>query len=115
MAKQRQNATAPERSAASAGWLLAAPAIWALHFFALYGAHTLLCIPPFTGAAGWLQAIVIGVTAIALLALAVSFRRARIPAKADFWNAAPLYLALLSALAVLWSGAATIFVSSCGT
>lgn len=98
---------------------LAGPMIWAMHFFLLYGAHTLIC-----SAAGarpdWLMLpIAIGLTAVACVTLGFialhggSVLQERDQEGARFLRDTGRLLAGLGLLAVLWTAWPTGVVSSC--
>lgn len=92
--------------------IFAGPGIWFAHFVMLYGAEALICTPPIASS----RAIVwagLAATAVALTALgafALMLWRERVPDEAPhehtgaaFLRGAPLLLAVLSILAVIWT------------
>jgi hypothetical protein len=114
----------PRAGNVTALWLLVGPVVWALHFTILYGAHTLLCAVrgPDGGRAVMLVAVV--ATGAALAMLAVAMLGARSPraeagssdrtAAAAFVRSATSWLIVLSAIAIVWAGAAALVVPACG-
>jgi hypothetical protein len=97
--------------------LLFPPAVWALHFFSVYMAHTLLCGAGESAAATqggrWPGAAIAILTAMAVLAIGAYVWRERTQ-PADVWRQASLVLALLVIFATVAGGAAAAFVSACG-
>jgi hypothetical protein len=102
-------------------WLFVGPGVWFAHFTFLYGAETLLCLPPAASphAVLWLAAIA---TALALGTLGafatMMWRRARTggrepPAGVGFLRNATLLLTLLSALAVTWTALPVAMLRAC--
>lgn len=98
------------------------PLIWALHLTAVYGAHALLCARGIAPAVA--LAVVLGVTAVALvlLASAIAVPRSarwivRIGAEdggdGGFHDRLMRLLAALSAFGVAWAGAAAVIVPAC--
>lgn len=83
--------------------LFVAPAIWAGHFFAVYGASSIG--GPNAGA------VILGVTLIAALLTVVIFRRqSRI--EEGSLRVVALCLQGISLLAILWAASAAIFIPS---
>lgn len=110
-------ATSKQEGLAEALRLVFAPAVWALHFFAIYLAHTFLCTFRQVGATGGgrlFEAAIAVLTAIAVFTIGVFVWRGRAANTADVWRQATLVLALLAVFATIMSGTAILFVSACG-
>jgi hypothetical protein len=100
--------------------LLIAPGVWFLHLGLLYGGEALACMSP--GGSGrmiWFGAAVTAVAICALAALAaVSNRGVQRPDAyegAAFLRKGTLFLTLLSAIGVMWSGLPLLLVTGCAT
>jgi hypothetical protein len=104
--------------------ILAAPTIWAAHFFLIYGAQTLICTGPEAPArGGLLLPIDVALTATALsglLYLMTSRRPSRQAHQATegagrslFWRDTPVALATLAMLGVLWVAVPPILLPAC--
>jgi hypothetical protein len=97
---------------------LRGPIIWAVHFFVVYGAESVVCIgaSSSTGAMRW---TVFAATAIALVAIAaphvrgVERGRAGDPAAQRFLGSVARWLSFLSAAAILAVAAAAMRLSAC--
>jgi hypothetical protein len=102
--------------------LVTGPAVWFAHFTVVYGAEALICTPPigspramvWTGLAATIAALA------ALIAFAMMLWRERIPEEAPhehtgaaFLRAAPLLLAVLAMLAVIWTSLPIAALSAC--
>jgi hypothetical protein len=104
---------------------LAAPTIWAAHFFALYGAQALICtssgaaarsdhLLPFAIVATTVAAA--GLLGILVLRIAASRRTGQATegiAEPAFWREVPTGLALLALLGVLWGAAPAMLLPAC--
>jgi hypothetical protein len=97
--------------------LLLGPMVWALYFSFAYGLHSLACA---AGGASWrnmVSALLLIGAAVSLAALGVSAvviaRRRSKTAERAFESYASAVLLLLSAVAILWTGAAPLFLKTC--
>jgi hypothetical protein len=88
--------------------LIAAPAVWALHFLACYAAAAIACEKAGQPARGALVAA----TVLALAALAVLGRRGY-RRRADFLGRASLWLSALTAVAVVYEAGAMLAYGGC--
>ena len=99
--------------------ILFGPIVWAMHFIALYGTHTIVCARATTGQAATITALAATVAALALLlagALAAYRQGGATPATnavARFCRDVMLLLTLLSACGVAWAGATALLVAPC--
>jgi hypothetical protein len=98
--------------------MLFGPIVWALHFTALYGTHTIVCAHATTGDAATITALAATVAALALLlaGAVVAYRRRTTQhanATTRFCRDVMLLLTLLSACGVAWAGATALFVAPC--
>jgi hypothetical protein len=101
---------------------LAGPAVWAVHFAVMYGAHALICARPGAGAANLWPAVAASATALALLALAglivVRMTRARSRARSNghtiFARDLTIALAAVSMLGVVWVALPAVVTAPCG-
>ena len=86
-------------------WLFVGPVVWFAQFAVLYGAEALICTPP--QATGrlmtWIGAAATLVALIAFAAMLLRIRPVTDDAASAFLHGSALVLALLSALAVLWT------------
>ena len=111
-------------------WIMAAsPVFWSLHFLVCYGVAAISCGRLGDGSASTMRVIIAGLTVAALLAIAgvsaVAFgwhRAAGDPPPHDadtpedrrgFMGFATLLLSGLSALGVIYSGLAAVFIRTC--
>jgi bacteriorhodopsin len=100
--------------------MLAGPVIWFAHFVVLYGAEALICTPPLESS-GAMTSVTIAATVAALVALgifaAIVMRQftaaSRNHTDAGFLRVASLFLALLSAIAVIWVALPTAILPVC--
>lgn len=98
--------------------LLFGPIVWATHLMTIYAAHALLCA---RGAGMNAPASVVAVaTILALILMAGAVRMATRTTDAfgpaeeqSFHRRVMLWLTALSALAVLWAGAASAVIPAC--
>lgn len=99
-------------------YLMAGPIAWGLHFTLVYGIHVLLCL----SAPGLVATIVVGVTVLAVAAVAAFLLRQRSAAALlglgdSEWRAGGDRIARaaawLSIVAVAWSGTAALVVDAC--
>lgn len=96
--------------------VLFGPIVWAAHLFVIYGTHTIVCSQ---GVPGRTAAIIIGsATLVALVLLAVVSRIATAEAfggdqSARFMRNTMMWLAGLSALAIMWAGGTALFLPAC--
>jgi hypothetical protein len=103
-------------------YCLAGPAVWAAHFFVLYGAHALICARMGASAPGGLWPfLAASATALALLGLAgIIALRVRFGARrngrseARFSREVAIGLALLSMLGVVWGALPAALMAPCG-
>jgi len=94
------------------------PVVWFLHLVLLYGAEALICMPP---AGSGRATIWVGVSATAgalgaLVMVAVSAPRADRQSRhvgATFLRNTTLWLALLSAVGVIWNALPLVLVAGC--
>jgi hypothetical protein len=125
VAQESAEAKARRSSLSALVRLVLAPSVWALHLGAVYGGHTVLCAVwgrqgAHPAAAYWLIAVA---TAAALAVLAASTvglhaaRRQRTPASVTdverFRHRLAVLLAILSAIAIAWTGAAAVVIPAC--
>jgi hypothetical protein len=103
-----------ERPAATALQWLAGPSVWAVHFFLMYGAHTLVCARADVLPRGVWPALVASAGAAALLALAGvvvwCHRRERRP---GFSLQVAVALVVLSIAGVVWTTLTTALIAPC--
>jgi hypothetical protein len=94
------------------------PVIWAVHFFIVYGAESVVCMGASSSASAMRWTVFVA-TAIALIAMAVSYiRSVRIGRISDlgiqhFLRSVAGWLAILSAAAIVAVAAAAMRLSAC--
>lgn len=88
---------------------LAGPAVWALHFFAVYLAEAFLCVSPDAAATRQIQFIGIGLTVVAIAGLIV-IRRRPWPSDPGSYTRS---LADLSIVAVVWTAVPLLMLQAC--
>jgi hypothetical protein len=122
MTGRATSSSARRSGGAGALWLLFGPAVWAVHFTLLYGAHTLLCALAGGAATRVVPLVVITATAAALAILTVplvraptSYRRPPPDPVSAFIRSTTVWLLVLSVIAVLWAGATALIVTACGS
>ena len=102
---------------------LAGPAVWAVHFAVMYGAHALICARlDATGPSLLWPVVAASATALALLALAglivARVRRARSRARSNgqtmFTRDLTIALAAVSMLGVVWVALPAVVTAPCG-
>lgn len=116
--------TAPRDTIATFVSILAGPAIWAAHFFLVYGAQALICTGPDAPArGGLLLPIDVALTAAAVSGL-LYLMTWRLPSRQApqategtgrslFWRDTPVALAALAMLGVLWAALPPILLPAC--
>ena len=118
--KYRPEGSAWPSTVGTLAYILSGPLVWALHLTVIYGGHTLACNQE--GAGGTTAWLVIAATVTSLcilLPVAFSQRIASLFGVVEKTTDRPEYQALarslagLSAIAVIWSGAAVAFVTAC--
>jgi hypothetical protein len=107
--------------------ILAAPTIWAAHFFAMYGAQTLICTAASPAArSNHLLPLGIVLTAVAVAGLVailasriVSIRQAHQTVeralRPAFWREVPSVLALVALLGVIWVATPAMLLPACAS
>ena len=104
------------RSIKGLGFVLAGPAIWAIHFFVLYASEGFLCAAGPWAAADAVRLISLTATTIAVAALLVflGVQRQRPAAiEAVAYRDISMGLAVMALLAVIWSALPAILLPVC--
>jgi hypothetical protein len=103
-------------------WLFG-PVVWAVHFFLLYGIATVLCAGPEASQPGLVRLLALGVTVLALAAIACfvalqfiggrSREAHRLETVRAFLRVTGMTLAGLAAVGIVWTAAGTILIPAC--
>jgi hypothetical protein len=115
MSHPAQRADGRRRFTRALAALVSGPLVFMLYFAFAYGAHSLLCALP--GDPGrmmtWLLLIGAGISLAVLAAMAMAVAPGRAQDERRFESRTACSLILLSAVAVVWTGAAAAFITRC--